>query len=429
MKTFPTIVTAIFVLLALAGVLIFATYTSINKSTIGTVSVWGSLPHSVFDSMIGALSKGNSNYSNVTYQVIPEDRIVPQLVEAIASGKGPDLVIFPESDLVGQADKLQTIPYSSYSKRTFQDNFIQAGESFLTQDGVLGLPFTIDPIVMYWNRSLFATAGIATPPRYWDEISTIAPKLTKADKNSTLTVSAVSFGTWSNVDHAKEIFLTLLNQLGNPVIALNDKGEYTSVLLGGKGGPTLPADSALRFYTGFADPTQPLYSWNSSEPHSRDAFIAGNLAIYFGYSSELTSIRGANPNLNFDVAAVPAIRGGGQGVYGNMDGLSVPNGAKNPAGAFLLAEDLTAVNSQTFLQTLIHLPSVRRDVSTTDPSDPYATIFRSAALTAFTFLDPNPSATNSIFKRMTESVSSGKLQVSEATGGAHQELQALLGVQ
>ncbi len=428
MKPFPAIVTGIFLVLAIGAVIIFATFSATNRNAIGVVVIWGSVPHEVFNTLLGNLGTGNNNYIGVSYQVVREEELVPQLVEAIAAGKGPDLVLFPEKNLLWQADKLQSISYSAMSRRDFESTFIQAGDSFLTAEGILGFPFTVDPLVMYWNQSLFANAGIAQAPRFWDEISDITPKLTKADKNGTLTQSAVSFGTWKNVEHAKEILLSVLRQLGNSVIAPKDNGGYQSVFLDQNGAPTLPADSALRFYTDFSNPSKPLYSWNSSQPDSHDAFVAGRLAMYFGFASELIGIRAANPNLDFDVAPVPAIRGGGQSAYANVLALSIPRGAKNPRGALIVAEALTGKSSEESLTSMLRLPSVRRDVSPPSSADPYAVVFRNAALSAFTFLDPNPTATDSIFERMVENVSSGKLQISEATINANQELQALVGV-
>ncbi|MCD5396682.1 MAG: hypothetical protein LRZ98_00730 [Candidatus Pacebacteria bacterium] len=40
-------------------------------------------------------------------------------------------------------------------------------------------------------------------------------------------------------------------------------------------------------------------------PNSRDVFLSGKLATYFGFSSELRGLRLKNPNLNFDIAMVP----------------------------------------------------------------------------------------------------------------------------
>ena len=430
MKTFPTIVTGIFVALALVGFLLFATFSSKGSSAVGTVVVWGSVSQDVFNGILGDLKTGNNTYDGVSYQEISDDQLMPKLVEGIASGHGPDLVIFPEEDLLGQSDKLQLISYSALSRRDFQSTFVQAGENFLSANGSFGIPFTVDPLVMYWNRTLFSNAGVAEQPTYWDEIPDLSGKLTKASQNGTIQQSAVALGTWENIDHAKEIFLTLMNQLGNPVVAVNDKGAFASVFSNKDSSASVsPADSAALFYTEFADPTKPMYSWNRSQPDAHDAFVNGELAIYFGFASELSGIRAANPNLNFDVAPMPAIRGGGQGAFAAVSAFSIPRGSANPTGALAVAQAFTSVASQTSLANALGLPPVRRDVSPGNASDPYIVVFRNASLTGFSFLDPDPTATDSIFGRMVDAISSGKLQPTEATAAAGAELGALLGVQ
>lgn len=429
MRPFNIIVIGIFAALAIGAVIVFATFSALSSNKIGTVVIWGSLPKDIVTAPLETLKKGNTTYDQVNYVEIAPDQLISKLVEAIAAGRGPDLVVFPAADLIRESDKLTTISYADYSRRDFQNTFVQAGEVFLNVNGLSGIPFTIDPLVLYWNRGLFSSVGISRAPLYWDEITDIAPKITKAEQNGTLTRSAVALGVWDNIPHAKEIYLTLVNQLGNEVVALKEKGGYQSVFESAATDVSNPADSALRFYTDFADPVKPGYSWNSSEPDARDAFVKGTLGMYFGFASELSGIRAANPNLNFDVAPVPQVRGGGSAVASELTALSIPRGSQNPAGALLVAKAMTSADSERTLSLGLHIPSARRDVGGNNPADPYAAMFRNAALVAFSFLDPDPAATDAIFKRMVESVLSGKLQVSEATHNADAELQALFGVQ
>ncbi|MBV9349311.1 MAG: extracellular solute-binding protein [Patescibacteria group bacterium] len=431
MKIFPLVVTGLFVLLAIGGFILFATFSAKgSSSSIGTVVIWGSVPPASMNALLEEIKKTTDIYNKVSYVQVPDAELSQKLVEAIASGSGPDLIILPEKDLISESTKLELIPYATISRRDFQDTFIQAGESFLAGNGSFGVPFSVDPLVMYWNRSLFADAGIAQPPTYWDEVADIAPRLTKATQNGTLQQSAVALGTWQNVTHAKEIFLTLLSQLGNPVITPNAQGGLSVTILDKPSAATVsPAESALRFYTEFADPTQSVYSWNSAQQPSHDAFTAGTLAIYFGYASELAQIRAANPNLNFDVALMPRIRGGGQGSYAAVSAFSIPRGSQNPSGAIAVAKAMTSASAQAVFANNANLPPIRRDTSPGKASDPYIVVFRNASLTAFAFLDPNPSATDVIFEHAVEAVTSGRLEVSAAVTTAAAELSALLGVQ
>lgn len=428
MKPFQIGVLIFFVVLAMGAVFIFATFTGSNRDDVGTVSVWGTINEETVFEVLNAVNRNNNGYEGVSYQQIPSERFIETLVEAIAAGRGPDLVLLPSEAVVNEQDKLVPISYRTVSRRAFQDSFIEAGEIFLTDDGVLGLPFYIDPFVMYWNRTLFSRGGIARPPQFWDELSDIAPALSQSTENGTLTQSAVALGEWSNVDHAKDILVSLIAGLGNPIITPNDQGRLVATLTETGGAATPPAESALRFYTEFADPVKSVYSWNRSQKNSQQAFLSGTLAVYFGRASEVFRIREANPNLNFDIAPYPTVRGGFVAIPAELHALSIPRGARNPQGALQVAVVLAGAQTQTSLVEISGLPSVRRDVLSVSPENPYEAVFQSSALNAFAFRDPDPTATDAIFGSMIENISSGRLSISEALRSGQSELNALLGV-
>ena len=425
MRTFPAVILGIFVVLALVSIVVLATFSNFQDNEIGNVEIWGSVPNYVMEDIMRDLRNTRRDFDEVKYRTVSKEDIVPQLIEAIASGNAPDLVLFPSEYVVREANKLRTIPYSTLSKREFQDTFVQAGEVFLFPDGIKGFPFVIDPLVMYWNRQLFTNDSIAQPPRYWDELPTLSTTLSKKSERGTLESSAVALGAWDNVGYAKEVYLTLLHGLGNNGVVRTDTGYASTISVNSV---TDINDSALRFVAQFSDPVKPVYSWNRSQKNSRDAFLSGTLAIYFAPASEITSIRAANPNLNFDVAEIPRVRSGVSGSYADVLAFSIPNGSSNANGAFQVAIAFADPAVQKQLTEAIGLPSVRRDVAHVDASNSFDITFRNAAVSAFSFLDPDPSATDGIFKRMLENVLSGSLRVSEATNAGHGEMQALIGV-
>ncbi|MEK7063510.1 MAG: extracellular solute-binding protein [Patescibacteria group bacterium] len=429
MKPFQAAVLGIFLFLALVGVFVFATFTSSRQDAIGEVVIWGSLPQDIVDDLLTIVRGTRDDFNGVTYRDFTKEELMPTLVQAIASGRGPDLILFPSSAFVKDGDKLQPISYSTVPRRTFQDTFVEAGEIFLTAEGIAALPMTIDPTVMYWNRTMFANASIARPPKYWDELATQAPKLTKKQPNGSLITSAAPLGSWDNATHPKEILVTLLRQLGTTVITRDEEGLYRNVLAGTNDAEVSPAESAIHYLVDFADPVKPNYSWNRSQKNARDAFLAGTLALYFGPASELLSIRESNPNLNFDVAPMPIARGGGEGVYADVEALAVPRGAANPGGATAVALILVSAPISTELAKATRLPSPRRDVQLDASADQYLTTFRASALKAFAFMDPDPSASSAIFSRMIDNVASGRSRISEAIRAADEELRVLIRVQ
>lgn len=427
-STFSAVVIFIFVLLTLFGVFVFATFTATSRAAVGEVEVWGSVEKEVLDALLTEVRDTREDFKDVSYTEIPEDVLVPRLVEAIAAGRGPDLVLFPSDRLVRDGEKLATISYDVVSRREFQDSFVEAGEVFLRDDGILALPFSIDPTVMYWNRTLFSNAGIAQPPRLWDELVKIAPALTEKQPNGSLSVSAVALGQWDNVAHAKDVLVTLVRQLGLPIVTATQNG-YRADLIAVKTDVAQPGVSAVRFLADFADPVKPTYSWNRSQKNSRDAFLAGTLAIYFAPASELLGLRDANPNLNFDVAQVPQSRGAGKDVSAHVVGAAIPRGTGNPAGALQVALELTTSERARRVAELMTLPSTRRDVTLDASRDAFLDAFQASALRSFAFLDINPPETDRIFSRMIENISSGRTTLTEAVSRANSDLQELLRVQ
>lgn len=427
MKPFHAVVLVTFVALALISIFVFASFSGRNQNSVGTVVIWGTLPRDHIEAVLTALSQGGGHaYERVSYREFPESGFIDSLVQAIAAGKGPDLVIFPASEILANGDKIAPISYSTVTRRSFQDSFVQAGEVFLTTDGVLGLPFSIDPLVTYWNRTLYSAAGIARPPQYWDELIAIAPLLSKKTDAGTLTQSAVALGGWGNVTEAKQILLSLVVGLGNRVITRRDDGTIVVSLADRGEAPVPPAESALSYYAGFADSAKPEYSWSRSQPHDRDAFLAGTLATYFGPASDGAALRAANPNLNFDAAAYPMARGGVKAVPATLYALAVPRGTANPLGAARTALAMTAAASERTYAAAAGLPATRRDILATNPANPYDAIFRDAALNAFVFLDPNPVKSDAALARMLDDVLSGRLSISQAVKNGDGTLKALI---
>jgi len=424
MKPFQIIVLVAFGALALLAVFVFATFSGSSSQNIGTVVVWGTLPESTIEDVLNEVNRIDNGFEQVRYREISENAFVPTLVEAIAAGNGPDLVLLSAAAVGNQRDKLIPISYNTVSRREFQDSFVEAGEVFLSNDGVLGLPFYIDPFVMYWNRTLFSQAGIPRAVKYWDEFVDVAPLLSRATESGTLTQSAVALGEWENVEHAKDIVVSLMVGLGNPVVSLDENETYVATL--STDSQTTASESALRFYTEFADPVKSVYSWNRSQANSRDAFLAGKLAVYLGSAGEVFSLRASNPNLNFDVTSYPQVRGGVFAVPSHLYALAIPRGSANTRGALQVALALSGAPVQEALVTLSGLPSVRRDVVSVSPENPFESVFQDAALNAFSFRDPDPAKTSGIFERMIEGVSSGRFKVSEAVRSGQSELDALI---
>jgi len=243
---------------------------------------------------------------NIDYKQIEEGDFVDVVVNALASGEGPDIIILSADNILRFEDKIFPIPYEFVSERDFRDAFIEGSEIFLSSQGVLGLPFSVDPLITYWNRDILQSSGVSSPPKFWSEFFPFVDRIAERDNALNITRAAVALGGYSNVKNAKEIILSMMFQNDNSVISRNERDDSPKVLLAQSFGEAVsPAESVIRFYTEFSNPAKTSYSWNQSLPNSIEAFSSGDLSLYFGFASELEEIRDKNPNLNFDISLFP----------------------------------------------------------------------------------------------------------------------------
>lgn len=389
---------------------------------VAQATIWGTVSSDVFTSAM--IDSGLSRDKTLVVQYVQKNAATfdEEFVEALAAGVGPDLFFVSNKTLVRNASKIYPIPYESYSLRDFQTNFAEVGEVFLAPQGVLALPLSVDPLVLYWNRDMLSNVAVSVPPSSWSEFYDLTKVLTKRDTNFNITQSIAPLGEFANVTHATEFLSLLMMQAGSPIMARNNQGLLRSALQQ----PPLAADRALNFFTEFSNPSKTYYSWNRSLPMSKNFFLAGSLAFYPGFASEAGDLRAKNPNLNFDVAAMPQSTGAGRIItYGDVTGLAIVKNSKNPSGAFRVAQVLTSPAFAKVFADKLTLPPVRRDLLAVRPPDAFRALFYAAAIQARTWPMPDAAKTPNTFKEMVESVTGGRNSVAAALtqAGASLDLQ------
>lgn len=427
MSKFQIILLAFCVVFIVVGVAVFSSTRDASKSPRGVTVLWGTIPSGAMQNILNNI-RISQQAVDINYVEKNPATFDQEFIEALASGKGPDAILIAQDSIVKYADKIVSIPFTTFSERDFKDTFVTEGELFLTASGALALPFVVDPLVLYWNRDVFANAGLATPPKLWQDFLTITPKLTvrKGVGDSVITKSSVALGEYRNIENAKEIFSALLFQAGSPIVTIKN-GKYQSVL---KESSTLgfsPAESVLRFYTQFADPQKALYSWNRSFVSAQQKFLAGDLATYIGFGSEIANLRVRNPNLNFDVALLPQTASDSlKSTFGKILGIAMVRSGSNPSGTLANLFSLTDASVVGYASGVLSLPPARRDLLSVRPSDPYKAVFYDSALISRGWLDPDRLGTNMIFRDLVESVSSGRLRLNEAISEASTQLDEVL---
>jgi ABC-type glycerol-3-phosphate transport system substrate-binding protein len=433
MSMFQVILLCIFGAGAIAGVLIFALAVGKgNSSSIGNVVIWGTFDGNTFTDSLRQIQDQDSSMLGVTYVQKDPDSYMQELTDALASGKGPDLFIMRDDQALSQESRVIKIPYTakvgqqSLTMNDYQTIFADSISPFLTPEGSMGIPLFIDPLVLYWNKDMLNTAGYARAPLYWDEVQDMAQKITKRTETGTIIKATIPFGLYRNVNNAKEILSMLVMQAGGQITGRDQDNVLQAELAPQERDVAQSSLAALRFYTEFADPAKPGYSWNASLPEARKAFIAGDLALYIGHASEKDTIRAANPNLNMAIAAIPQRRSATTASNAGFTyAFSIPRTSKNQTGAFTVATTLANGQNALALSQTFNLPSARRDVLskpfTTDLND-----FNKQAILVRSWTDPNPARTSEIFRAMIEDTVSGSMLLGESVQRADREIAAIL---
>lgn len=399
------------------------------------ISMWGTFPRDKIKALILDFNEENRNLFKINYSEKISSDYESEIVNALAAGTGPDAWILTQDLILKNKDKVYPIPFTSYKERDYLDNFIDPAVLFTDSNppigGIIGFPLAVDPIVLYWNRDLFSSGGISRPPQYWDEFLVDVQNLVKRDEAGNITQAGAALGEFQNVKNAKEILSMLILQTGNPIV----ESDTRDVVFGERGENLLdPAESTVRFFNEFSNPNKTSYSWNRALADSDKMFVAGSLAMYFGYASELENIRAKNPHLNFDMAEVPQIKPastqGGDGkikaTFGRIYSLVISKNSPRLQAVFSALLKMTDKDFSKDFSKTTGLGSARRDVLAEGTNDPFLSTVYKSTIMSRAWLEPDPAAVSEIFKNMVESTATGRSKISEAVKNAKNKLENLM---
>jgi ABC-type glycerol-3-phosphate transport system substrate-binding protein len=413
---FKTILLGAGLFAALIAVLIFSGRIPLgNKADTtptGDVMVWGTIPQDAMDALLQEINVQTKTY-RVDYQEIPEADFSNRLVNALASGSGPDLIIAPYQTLLEQRGRIMPFPSASLPEATFKSVYVDGASVLLTSAGVIGLPISIEPLMLFYNRTLLSQGGIINPPTTWDEVTNVVSSLTKLDSNNRIIQSGLAFGSASNLTTAKDVLMTLVYQLGQtPVIyTYDEKGkEYFDVRADQpivEDGEVRPLTSALRYFASFADPTKSVYSWNALQPNATEQFSRELLAMYVGYLGDQKALMEKNPRLSFGMKVLPQSKGYKTKVTGmRMYAIAAMKRTTNPF-ATMTAQGFLA--GTTFGPRIAYIAggvSPVRSVLAKDGSVPPEVV--QSALIARGWFDQAPNTTLNYIRLMVNDVVTGK---------------------
>lgn len=405
------------------GIGLFATVIAVylfahptNKSgPQGDVVLWGTLPENEMNNVTQVFNPQAKSYA-VRYKYVPEATFNQQLLEALASGTGPDMIITPYQMILSQASRIYPFPVASFPEKNFKDSYVDGATVLFTPQGALALPVSVDPMVLFYNRSLLSKHGIVNPPAYWDEVGTITPTLTIESKNG-FVESAIALGT-PDVPYAKDIIMSIVAQLGQaPVVRIPaSNGDYYINVVANEpvteGNVVLPLTTTASFFTQFGDPGQKNYTWNSSLGDARDAFIAEKLAMYIGYAGELSLLRVSNPRANIEMTYLPQTRGYNTFAMGmKMYAIATLKSSKNLTASFAVESQFASPGVSPAVAAIVGAVPALRSYAGTQGLDP---VVARSMLVARGWYDPYYEQSNAYILTMISDIINYRYGVSDA---------------
>lgn len=433
MSNFQTILSAIFLSIFVFAVLIFANIIKIpgpktDKIEIqGKVVIWGIFPNKVVNAQIEDISSNNQNLK-LSYIQKDASSYQEDLIEAFANGEGPDLFFITPDMIQKNMNFIYKILYKDYPLKQFSDKYINGVDVYTDSEGIIAYPLVVDPIVLFYNKDIISNENMVNPPKTWDELFALNQTLTKKDSSGAINQSMIALGIYNNITNAKEIISTLLMQNGNPIIK-REGLVYSSGLDDNSTGLLVsPSEYVIKFFMEFSNPASTSYSWNSILPNSLDMFASSKLSFYLGKTSDLFKIEEINPNLSYNVTEVPQIKDSPiKRTYGEIYALAISKKSANLPASFQVSAEMSTDNSMSILSKGLSLPPVSRALLSDKPKDNAAMYtFFDSAINARSWVDPDKTKTDFIFKELVENILSNSLSVDSAISKANGQIELLI---
>ncbi|TSC75269.1 MAG: multiple sugar transport system substrate-binding protein [Parcubacteria group bacterium Gr01-1014_33] len=415
------IIIAIIGLALILSVILFMFGLRPNTNAPVTLEFWGVGQDEVF--WRDTFFRFRAAFPNVTvnYRGFDEKSYEATLINRLAEGKGPDVFFLKNSWILTHKDKVFPLPqdFLTFTASDFQNTFTDGvAEELILPDGkIVGLPLAIDTPILFYNKDIFNSAGIAALPQTWDDVVRISQKLTKISPAGDVIKSGIALGGFQNVAHAFEIVSSLLLQAGDQIV----KRDASDVILGAR------AIDAFSFYTSFADPGSKNFSLPRQAENSLDAFTEEKAAMAIGFAQDIQTIREKNPHISFGVLPFPQQNGALRpAVYQRYFFPTVSRMSHYQGTAWQFVHFLASQSeARTFVEKTGRAP-VRRDLLAQTPGVREQEILHAQSLIARGWTVPDENIAARLFGDTVNSILSKSASPKEAVARLREQMRLLL---
>jgi multiple sugar transport system substrate-binding protein len=275
---------------------------------------------------------------DVVVETTPYADYFTKLQTAVAGGTAGDAFEVDYQNFVTYADSGALAPLPDVDESSYKPSLLAA---FADGDTQYGLPESFSDVVLFYNKALFAAAGVAEPTSSWTWVD---------EQKAATALTDASAGVWGDYQPISfHEFYKALAQSGGQFLNA-DKTEATFASPEG-----IEAATWLVQKSGTVMPTEA--DGAGTPDYDTNLFKAGKLAMWH---SGIWMFNGLaeTEGLDWDIAVEPGNSTNASAMFGN--GVGVSSASKNAAAAQKWVEFLTASDEmvETRLASSWELPPV-----------------------------------------------------------------------
>ena len=394
-----------------------------------SLAMWGFQSKKLWDPVFESYERARPNVK-ISYVQKSLAAFEADLLNTLAQGQAPDIIMFPSEYIRRQGDKIALAPGGLVTETNLQQIHIDAVKSLWIPQyqTVVGMPLYGDAMVLYSNKALLTKHFIPNPPKTWDEIVAMSKKITQKDVSGNIAIAGIAMGRARNIQNAPGIIETLFLQFGDPMT--DDRGRMDLGRAVPRGGVSVnAAESALQFFADFANPAKSTYSWSFALPEAQEFFITGKLAFYLGFMSEYDIIRAKNPHLDVAVSLFPQLTGAERPITGgSITFLAVPRLSRNQTHAWGFINFASQPQQSGVLVNGINNVLPRRDTFALYQSEAVRSVFAQSMLALRLWRNPSPATVRSALRDMIEDVALGRRSIKESVNNANTQINNRAGI-
>lgn len=281
------------------------------------------------DQLIAQFEEANPDIT-VNHVTFPYADYQTRVVAANMAGNGPDVLqmFYGWTDIFVNGGVLQPLPSDIFPAEQIEEDFFPIVTAMKRGDDYYGLPTAVRSLALFYNKNLFAEAGIESPPKTLDELVDYASQLATKDSGGNYTTVGLTV-EMGGQDHQwwREV---LIRQFGGAPYS----ADYSTVTYDSEAGL-----AATQWYTDLA--TKHEVGFTGFMDEGQAAFRAGRAAMTIDGTFRLGSFRDIE-GFEWGVTELPA----------NADGLRSNYASYFANGIGAGAEDEELEAAAKFLQYL-----------------------------------------------------------------------------